>query len=101
MSDLLAEITKAARAYYQQLQEIQCTEADFQDWLRELSVSERQTAEDEGFTLVRTRRSFQRYCLEWRGHSMREFMSQHLSVAAFALWRTNHEFNGDLPENGG
>jgi hypothetical protein len=101
MPDLLAEITHAARAYYQQLQEIKCSEVDFQDWLRELPLHERQAAESDGFALACTRRAFQRYCLEWRGKSMREFMSQHVSVSAFALWQINHEFNGDLPESGG
>lgn len=40
---------------------------------------------------------FLRYCLEWRGNGMREFMAQCLSVVAFELWEAHGEFTGDLP----
>jgi hypothetical protein len=97
MPDLLAEITHAARAYYQQLQQISCTETDFRDWLQALPMAEGEEMAASGFAIACTRRAFQRHCLEWRGYSMREFMRAHLPVAAFDLWEAHREFNGDLP----
>ena len=97
MPDLLAEITHAARAYYQQLQQINCTETDFRDWLQTLPSAEREQMTASGFPIGCTRRAFQRYCLEWRGYSMREFMRAHLPMAAFNLWEVHNDFNDDLP----
>ncbi|WP_375419542.1 hypothetical protein [uncultured Hymenobacter sp.] len=100
MSDLLAEITAAARAYYAQVNAYPLTATDFQAWLDELPVARRAAALARGLPASRAEPAFLRYCLELRGLLMREFMAQRLSIAAFHLWQANGEFNGDLPPHG-
>ena len=97
MPDLLAEITATARAYYAQVNELPLTATDFYSWLDELPVGRRAGGLARGLTTSRAEPDFLRYCLEWRGFMMRDFMAQHLSVAAFELWQASGQLNGDLP----
>lgn len=97
MTDLLAQITSAARAYYAQATYFQLTATDFYTWLDALPSSQRAEVLTRGFIASQAEPSFLRACLEWRGHSMRTFMAERLSVAAYILWQENGEFNGDLP----
>ena len=100
MPDLLREITQAARAYYDQWQYITPTDTDLQDWRQGLPPMKQAQVSITTLAVACTLRNFQRFCLEWRGYSMRRFMSQQLSAEAFALWQQNQEFNGDLPADG-
>lgn len=100
MPDLLAEITDAARAYYAQAHAVQLTATDFYAWLDELPVTRRAEVLARGQAASQAEPDFLRYSLEWRGNSMREFMAHRLSVAAFELWESHGEFNGDLPPHG-
>lgn len=100
MPDLLTEITAAARAYYAQATAFPLTATDFDAWLEGLPVARRAEGLARGLVASQAEPSFLRYCLEWRGFGMREFMAQRLSVGAFELWETHGEFNGDLPPHG-
>ena len=97
MSDLLTEITDAAKAYYRQAHTFTLTATDFLDWMAELPAARRAEVLAHGFAASRAIPDFLRYCLEWRGYDMRAFMVGQLSDDAFALWIANGEFNGDLP----
>ncbi len=97
MSDLLTEITVAAQAYYAQARTFALTATDFFDWLAELPAARRAEVRARGFVASQAEPAFLRYCLEWRGYDMRAFMAGRLSVAAFALWLTHGQFDGDLP----
>lgn len=97
MPDLLAEITRAARAYYAQVNELPLTATDFYAWLDDLPAPRRAEVLARGFVASRAEPGLLRYCLEWRGYGMREFMAQQLSAAAFELWEAYGEFDGDLP----
>ncbi|HEX8428166.1 hypothetical protein [Hymenobacter sp.] len=101
MPDLLTEITHAARAYYGQWHLITATETDFRDWLQELPPAEHLRLANSGFAVACTQRAFQRFCLEWRGYPMRDFMGETLSVDAYMLWQKVQEFNGELPDGSG
>ncbi len=100
MPDLLSEITAAARAYYAQANQVPLTATDFLAWLDELPARRRAEVLKRGFVASRAAPQFLRYCLEWRGYAMREFMAARLSVAAYELWAAHGEFNGDLPPHG-
>jgi hypothetical protein len=97
MPDLLTEITRAAKAYYAQTSNFPLTATDFFDWLGSLPAARRAAVEAHGFTASQAEPAFLRYCLEGRGYAMRPFMAERLSAAAFTLWATHGEFNGDLP----
>jgi hypothetical protein len=97
MTDLLAQITTAARAYYAQANHLQLTATDFYSWLDELPLTRRAEVLARGFIASQAEPNFLRACLEWRGYSMRAFMAERLSVAAYELWHHHGEFNGDLP----
>ena len=97
MPDLLAQITTAARAYYAQTGQFQLTAIDFYSWLDGLPLTQRAEVLAHGFIASQAEPKFLRACLEWRGYSMRTFMAERLSVAAYCLWQENGEFNGDLP----
>jgi hypothetical protein len=97
MTDLLAQITSAARAYYAQAAYFQLTATDFYSWLDGLPPAQRAEVLARGFIASQAEPRFLRTCLEWRGHSMRAFMAERLSVAAYELWQHHGEFNGDLP----
>lgn len=100
MPDLLAEITAAARAYYAQASQLPLTATDFHAWLDDLPPARRAEVEARGFLAGQAEPHFLRYCLEWRGHGMREFMAGRLSMRAFSLWEAHGEFDGDLPPHG-
>ena len=97
MSDLLTEITRAARAYYAQADGIMLTATDFNDWRASLSAARRAEITARGLAAARAEPAFLRYCLEWRGYDMWHFMAGRLSVPAFALWEAHQQFDGDLP----
>ena len=97
MPDLLAEITQAAKAYYAQAAAFPLTATDFYGWLESLPTARRADVLARGFAASQAEPNFLRFCLEWRGYSCREFMASRLSVAAFELWISNEEFDGDLP----
>lgn len=97
MSDLLAEITAAAKAYYAQTIDFPLTATDFYDWLDALPAARRANVLARGFLTSQAEPDFLRWCLELRGYSMRAFMAEQLSVAAYELWATHQQFNGDLP----
>ena len=97
MPDLLTEITHAAKVYYAQTGAFTLTATDFFDWLASLPPARRAAVQAHGFTASQAEPAFLRYCLEGRGYTMRHFMAEQLSPAAFALWATHGEFNGDLP----
>lgn len=97
MSDLLAEITTAAKAYYAQTIDFPLTAIDFFDWLDSLPPAHRADVLARGFLTSQGEPGFLRWCLEQRGYSMRTFMAEQLSVAAYAVWATHQQFNGDLP----
>ena len=100
MPDLLAEITQAAKAYYKQAASFTITATDFYDWLDALPPARRTDVLARGFAASQAEPEFLRFCLEWRGYNCREFMASQLSIAAFDLWTSNGEFNGDLPPHG-
>ena len=100
MSDLLAEITDAARAYYAQAYKLPLTATDFYAWLDDLSPARREEAVARGFAASQAEPDLLRYCLEWRGYGMREFMAEQLSMRAFSLWEAHGGFGGDLPPHG-
>lgn len=97
MPDLLTEITHAVKAYYAQATSLQLTATDLYDWLATLPPARQETVLSNGFTRSQAEPDFLRYCLEGRAYSMRGFMAEQLSLAAYALWLTHGEFNGDLP----
>jgi hypothetical protein len=98
MPDLLTEITQATQRYYRQAEQLQLTATDFLDWVAQLNPAERAALEARGFTTARTELAFLRYCLEARAYSMRGYMMEHLSCAAFALWEGHAQFKGNLPD---
>ena len=91
MSNLLAEITQAAQAYYGQARAFPLTATDFYDWLEALPAARKATILAHGFVASQAEPGFLRFCLEWRGYSMRTFMAEHLSFDAFTLWIANGE----------
>jgi len=95
MTDLLAEITQAAQAYYRQADQFQLTATDFLDWVAQLNPAERAALEARGFTTARTELAFLRYCLEARAYSMRAYMLEYLPCAAFRQWESG-EYAGRL-----
>ncbi len=97
MLGLLAETTRAAKAYYAQTSDFPLTTTDFFDWLASLPAPYRAAVQAHGFTTSQAEPGFLRYCLENRGYAMRPFMAEWLSATAFALWQHHGEFNGDLP----
>ena len=86
MSDFLPEITAAAQAYYAQTSDFPLTATDFYDWLASLSAARRADVMARGFTTTQSEPDFLRWCLELRGYSMRAFMAERLSVAAYGAW---------------
>jgi hypothetical protein len=96
MSDLLAEITTAAQAYYAQTSDFPLTATDFLDWLDSLPAARRADVLKRGFITSQAEPDFLRWCLELRGYSMRAFMAERLSVAAYELWFAHCQCNGDL-----
>ena len=100
MPDLLTEITHAAKAYYAQGPALGITPTDFHDWASTLALARWAHVRAQGFAAAKAGPKFLRYCLEWRGYDVWIFMAGRLSVAAFTLWATNGEFNGDLPPHG-
>lgn len=100
MPDLLTEITQAAKAYYTQANNLELTATDLYDWLATLPASRRTHVLREGFATSWAEPDFLRYCLEMRGYSMRSFLAEALSVAAYALWATHGELASDLPPQG-
>ena len=97
MPDLLAKITAAARACYAQTDVLTLTTADLEAWLNELPAARQAEARAHGVAASWGVPQLLRYCLEWRGLGMREFMARQLSVRAFELWERHGEFDGDLP----
>ncbi len=86
MSSLLPEITAATQAYYAQTADFPLTATDFYDWLASLSPVRRAEVLKRGFTTTQSEPDFLRWCLEVRGYSMRDFMAERLSIAAYATW---------------
>jgi hypothetical protein len=82
MTDLLAQITTAARAYYAQANHLQLTATDFYSWLDELPLTRRAEVLAHGFIATQTELKFLRTYMEWRGYSMRAFMAERLAVFA-------------------
>jgi hypothetical protein len=97
--DTLAEITEVARAYYRQSRLYQLTATDFFDWLELLPPATRADLGRQGFAVASHQLDFLRHCLELRGHAMRPYMMEHLSVAAYEQWVKQHQFNGELPDS--
>ncbi|MGI4867403.1 MAG: hypothetical protein ACRYFZ_26020 [Janthinobacterium lividum] len=97
MPDLLSEITTAAKAYYAQTSDFPLTATDFLDWMDSLPTARRADVLARGFITSQAEPDFLRWCLELRGYSMRAFMAEQLSVAAYEIWFTHSQFNGDLP----
>lgn len=97
MPDLLAEITAAAKAYYAQTSDFLLTATDFLDWMNSLPAARRADVLARGFITSQAEPDFLRWCLELRGYSMRAFMADKLSLAAYHIWFTHSQFNGDLP----
>ena len=96
MSDLLAEITTATQAYYAQTSDFPLTATDFFDWLDSLPAAHRADVLARGFTTSQAEPDFLRWCLELRGYSMRTFMAEQLSVAAYEEWATHCQRNDKL-----
>jgi hypothetical protein len=96
MSNLLAEITTAAQAYYAQTSDFPLTATDFLDWLDSLPTARRADVLQRGFITSQAEPDFLRWCLELRGYSMRAYMAEQLSVAAYNLWFTHCQRNGEL-----
>ena len=97
MSDLLTEITTAAKAYYAQTSDFPLTATDFLDWMDSLPAARRADVLARGFTTSQAEPDFLRWCLELRGYSMRAFMAERLSVEAYHSWLTHSQLHGDLP----
>ena len=91
MSDLLAAITTATQAYYAQTSDFPLTATDFLDWLDSLPAARRADVLKRGFLTTQSEPDFLRWCLELRGYSMRTFMAEQLSVAAYEEWATQGE----------
>lgn len=94
MSALLVEIAQAALGYYAQIRTIRLTATDFDEWLTELPPAHRAEFAKRGFEACRRVWAFQRFCLEWRGLSLREYLAHHLSHEAYCYWRA-HESGRD------
>lgn len=101
MPDLLADIAAATKAYYAQTSDFPLTATDFLDWLDSLPAARRADVLARGFTTSQAEPDFLRWCLELRGYSMRAFMAERLSVAAYATWLTHSRRNGDLSVHSG
>jgi hypothetical protein len=97
MSDLLAEITTAATAYYAQTTDFPLTATDFLDWMDALPAARRADVLARGFLTSQAEPDFLRWCLELRGYSMRAFMAEQLSVEAYTAWLTQSQFKASLP----
>lgn len=97
--DILAEITEVARAYYRQSRLYQLTATDFFDWLELLPPATRATLSRQGFAVASHQLDFLRHCLELRGHAMRTYMMEQLSIPAYELWEKQRQFNGELPDS--
>ena len=95
MSDLLTEITRAAKADYAQASIMELTSNDLNDWVVLLVPARWEEACQCGFAAAPP--AFLRYCLEWRGCDMWSLMAAQLSVGAFEPWAAHGQFNGDLP----
>ena len=85
-ADLPAEIDAAIRAYCAQAQAITLTATDFYDWLAALPLARQTAIRQRGFRASRAEPEFIRFCLEWRGISLWNFMAANLSLPAFDLW---------------
>ncbi|WP_233636080.1 hypothetical protein [Hymenobacter setariae] len=96
MPDLRAEITSATTAYFAQANHLTLTATDLYDWLATLPTARRERVLHTGFATSRAEPDFLRYCLELRGYSMRSFLAEELSVAAYALWAAHGEHASDL-----
>ena len=96
MSDLLAAITTATKAYYAQTVDFPLTATDFYDWMASLPAARRADVLARGFTTSQSEPDFLRWCLELRGYSMRAFMADKLAVDAYTMWATHCQLHGDL-----
>ena len=86
MTAITLEIEQAIVAYHAQSAAIHLTATDFAEWLLELPVCQREVFTKQGFEACRTVAAFQRFCLEWRGLSMREYLVHALSYEAYCQW---------------
>lgn len=89
MPDLLFEITHATKAYCAQASLLPLTTTDFYDWQASLAAARQAEVTARGFTASQAEPDFLRFCLEWRGYDMWNFMAGQLSLAAFELWVAN------------
>jgi len=96
MPDLHAEIALVTTAYYAQANSLTLTATDLYDWLATLPAARRERVLHTGFATSQAEPDFLRYCLELRGYSMRNFLAEELSVAAYALWAAHGELASDL-----
>lgn len=83
---ILLEISEVSRAYYAQSATIRITPTDFAEWLSQLPAGPQATCAALGFEACRVALSFQRFCLEWHGLTMREYLAAHLSYEAYCYW---------------
>lgn len=86
MPDLLPEIAGAAQAHYDLAGRVALTAIDFYAWLASLAAPRRTQVLKCGLAASQSEPALWRFCLGQRGYSMRTFMAEHLSKAAFARW---------------
>ncbi|MDF7813756.1 hypothetical protein [Hymenobacter sp. YC55] len=88
MTAIELEIERAALAYHAQRTAIELTATDYAEWLLTLPPGQHNYYAQQGFEACCAVAAFQRYCLEWRGFSMRDYFVKCLSYEAFRFWST-------------
>ena len=73
---------------------IEPKEEEYEVWLEGLPYLQKVICTVAGFEAARQNISFRRYLLELRGHSLYEYMKQHLTPAGLVYWRNQTDVWG-------
>lgn len=82
----LIRFVNAAYIYHKQAEELEPTEADFEEWLEGLPEKMRGDMEMKGFELCKGVFSFSRYVMEKNDIGMEEWMKQNLSEVDYSTY---------------
>tara|TARA_R110002050_G_scaffold14844_1_gene46465 strand:- start:272 stop:652 length:381 start_codon:yes stop_codon:yes gene_type:complete len=82
----LLRFGNAAYIYHRQAEELEPTEADFEEWLEGLPKNVRRDMEMQGFELCKGVLSFSRYVNEKNDIGMGEWMKKHLSAEDYKAY---------------